>query len=75
MMGHSGAVALSQCEPVLAANLTTRVLCELTDKSVAREELEPLQSRFGSFSDLDAPTREVRFAPINGHRQLGAALR
>ena len=27
----------------------------------------------GSNSDLDAPKREVRFAPINGHRQLGAA--
>jgi hypothetical protein len=25
-----------------------------------------------SNSDLDAPKREVRFAPINGHRQLAA---
>jgi hypothetical protein len=27
-----------------------------------------------SNSDLGAPEREVRFAPINGHRQLGGAL-
>ena len=27
----------------------------------------------GSDSDLDGPKREVRFAPINGHRQLGLA--
>jgi hypothetical protein len=25
-------------------------------------------------SDLDAPEREVRFVPIKGHRQRGAAL-
>jgi hypothetical protein len=29
--------------------------------------------RCGSDSDLDAPQREVRFAPINGNRQSGAA--
>src|SRR6476661_6930369 len=29
--------------------------------------------RVGSDSDLDAPEREVRFAPIDGHLQLGAA--
>ena len=27
----------------------------------------------GSFPDLDAPERKVRFAPINGHRQGGGA--
>jgi hypothetical protein len=31
-------------------------------------------SRWDQFSDLDAPKREVRFAPINGHRQLDGAL-
>src|SRR6476659_9833699 len=31
-------------------------------------------SRWDHFSDLDAPKREVRFAPINGHRQLDRAL-
>ena len=30
--------------------------------------------RNGSNSDLGAPEREVRFAPIIGHRQLGGAL-
>jgi len=29
--------------------------------------------RFGSDSGLDAPKHEVRFAPINRHRQIGAA--
>jgi hypothetical protein len=29
--------------------------------------------RVGSNQDLDAPKRNVPFAPINGHHQLGAA--
>ena len=29
----------------------------------------------GSDSDFDVSKREIRFAPINGHRQLGAAVR
>jgi hypothetical protein len=33
------------------------------------------EDRFGSLPDLDAPNRQVRSAPITGHRQLGAALR
>lgn len=29
--------------------------------------------RSGSHWDLDVPEREVRFAPLNGHRQRGGA--
>jgi hypothetical protein len=32
-----------------------------------------LMSASGPNSDLGAPEREVRFAPINGHRQVGPA--
>lgn len=32
----------------------------------------PAEVCFGSHPDLDPPKCEVRFAPINGYRQLGA---
>jgi len=40
---------------------------------LALRDFDPANVSCGSNSALDAPEREVRFAPINGHRQRGAA--
>jgi hypothetical protein len=73
MMGHSSVAALFQCEPVLAANLRTRVLCELTDKSLVSEELEPFQSRFGSKTEVAPLEQHVRSTLKSRHRRVTPA--
>jgi len=45
----------------------------LPSRSSTRGHHQQSDVRDGSFSDFDAPKREVHFAPNNGHRQCGAA--
>lgn len=64
-----------QCDQRIgyAAGLRPGVQIGARSAYLALRDFDPANVSCGSNSALDAPEREVRFAPINGHRQRGAA--
>ena len=49
-------------------------VCDVDTKVQATLQIEAANVCCGSNSDFSAPEREVRFVPINSHRQRGSAL-